>query len=237
MQRVHSLALAALTVAGIVLAGTHASAQFGVGAGVAALGEDVRKAGGELEDLLKKDEENLTYDDISGDVGIYGKVGYKHGLGGLRLAADVSYIYVQNSKIKLTAYDVSEDTTVSATFEVGTSLIPISAGIEYAVPMSAFRPYLGVYPSYMIVNRTFTYVEGDEIKEVENRSAGENEFGLGFELGAEFSAFDVVTLALSSRYTVANMFSAEDGEDTYGTLLFGVSLWFGDIIGADDDDD
>ena len=220
----------------ILCAGYSANAQYGIGAGIAALGENINKAGGELDDLLHKDGDDLAYEDLSGEVGVYGKVGYKHGLGGFRLAADAAYIYVQKSRVELTQLDVSEDTTVSATFEVGTSLIPISLGLEYALPTSSFRPYVGAYPSYTFVNRTFTYVEGEEIKDVENKSAGENEFGMGFEAGAEFSLFNTVSLAVSARYTVLNMFSAEDGEDSHGALLVGASLWIGDIIGGDDDD-
>ena len=226
-----------LVFAVFLLISNTAVAQYGIGAGVAAIGEDIHKAGGELDDLLHKDGNDLNYDDISGEVGIFGKLGYKHGLGGFRVVGDVAYVYIQNSRVKLTQLDVSEDTTVSATFEVGTSLIPISVGLEYALPFSAFRPYVGAYPSYMFVNRTFTYVQGEEITEVENKSAGENEFGLGVEAGAEFSLFNSVTLALSARYAVANLFSAEDGEDTQGMLFVGASLWIGDIIGGDDDED
>lgn len=229
--------LSGFALATLLLTSNTAFAQYGIGAGVAAIGEDIHKAGGELEDLLQKDGDDLNYEDISGEVGIYGKIGYKHGLGGFRIVGDAAYIYIQNSRVKLTQFDVSEDTTVSATFEVGTSLIPISAGVEYALPVSSFRPYVGAYPSYMFVNRTFTYVEGEEIKEVENKSAGENEFGLGVEAGAEFSLFNSVTLAVSARYSIANLFTAEDGEDNQGILLVGASLWIGDIIGGGDDSD
>lgn len=209
--------------------------QIGVGVGLASTGEDVFKAGGELEDLLRKDAENLTYGDLSGEIGFYGKAGFKKGFGGFRLAGDVSYVYFQNSQIKLTTFSVAQDTNVSATFEVGTNLIPVSLGLEYVLPISTVRPYVGVYPIYTFVNRTFTRLEGDMIAGVENVSAGENEFGLGFEGGVELAAVNNLAITLSSRYTLANMFSADDNEGTFGLFQLGLSIWFGDILGNEDD--
>ncbi|MGE3800524.1 MAG: outer membrane beta-barrel protein [Candidatus Kapaibacterium sp.] len=209
--------------------------QVGVGVGLASTGEDVFKAGGELEDLLRKDAENLTYDDLSGEIGFYGKAGFKKGFGGFRLAGDLSYVYFQNSQIKLTTFSVAQDTSVSATFEVGTTLIPVSLGLEYAIPISTVRPYVGVYPIYTFVNRTFTRLEGDMIAGVENVSAGENEFGLGFEGGLELAPVNNLTFTLSSRYTIANMFTADDDEGTFGLFQLGLSIWFGDIIGNEDE--
>lgn len=202
-------------------------AQIGVGIGLAATGESARMAGGEVEDFFRRNNGDVAYSDISGDLGFYGKVGGKYGLGGgMRLAGDAAYIYIQNEKIKLTALDVAEDSTVSATFEVGTSFVPVSVGLEYALPIPVVRPYIGAYPTYTFVNRTYTFIEGNEISELQNKSAGENEFGVGVEAGVEFSLF-ALTMGVSARYTSANLFTADDNEETLGTFLIGGSLWFG----------
>jgi len=221
----------ALLVIGLLLPLYSLPAQIGLGIGLASTGEDIKKAGGELEDVLQKDVKSLTYGDLSGEVGFYGKIGFKKGLGGPRIAADVSYVYFQNSQIKLTALSIGQGTEISATFEVGTSLIPISLGLEYALSIPILRPYAGAYPVYTFVNRTFTHIGGTRIASVENQSAGENEFGLGFEGGAEFAFINNLTITLSGRFTVANMFTADNDEGTLGLLQLGASIWFGDIIG------
>lgn len=205
-------------------------AQVGVGGGVASIGESVQKAGGEFESLFEKGGEELTYEDISGEVGLYGMVGGKMSLGGVRLAGELSYAYFQASQITLTSLTVNDDTTVSATFEVGTSLIPISLGLEYALPIETFHPYVGAYPVYTIVNRTYTHIEGDQVSGIENASAGENEFGVGAEVGAEFGLGGTVGLGVRLRFTVMNLFSAREGENSSGLLQLGASLWFGDLF-------
>lgn len=207
--------------------------QIGVGVGLAATGESARMAGGEVEDFLRRGDNELAYSDISGDIGIYGKLAGRYGLGGgLRLAGDAAYIYIQNEKVRLTTLDVAEDSSVSATFEVGTSFIPVSLGLEYALPTPVVHPYVGVYPTYTFVNRTFTFIEGDEISEIQNRSAGENEFGMGVEAGVEFSLL-ALTVGVSARYTSANLFTADDNENVLGTFMLGGSLWFGSTGGDD----
>lgn len=223
-KRMH-LFLAAAVLAMIFAAGS-LHAQIGVGIGLAATGESARMAGGELEDFFNRGDNDVTYNDISGDIGIYGKVGGKYGLGMIRLAGDISYIYIQNEKIRLSSLEVAEDSTVSATFEVGMSFIPVSVGVEYALPLPVVRPYLGAYPTYTFVSRTYTFVEGDNISEFQNKSAGENEFGLGVEAGVEFSLF-AFTMGVSARYTSSNLFTAEDNEDVLGMFQLGGSLWFG----------
>ncbi len=221
----------------LLLSPTLLSAQVGIGAGVASIGESVRKAGGEFEALFEKEGEELTYDDVSGEVGFYGMLGAKKSLGAFRAAVEVAYAYFQASEITLTSLSINDDTTVSATFEVGTSLIPISLGLEYALPIEAFHPYIGAYPVYTIVNRTYTHLEGDQISGVENASAGENEFGMGGELGAEFGIGGTLGLGVRLRYTIMNLFSTREGESSSGLLQLGASLWIGDLFPGDDADD
>jgi outer membrane protein W len=164
-------------------------------------------------------------------------VGGKLSLGDVRLAGEFSYAYFQASQITLTSLTINDDTTVSATFEVGTSLIPISLGLEYALPIESFHPYIGAYPVFTIVNRTYTHIEGDQITGVENASAGENEFGIGGEVGVEFGVAGTVGLGVRLRYTVMNMFSTREGEASSGLLQLGASLWFGNLFPEGDLED
>lgn len=219
---------------GLLLTPLLLSAQIGIGGGMATIGESAQKAGGEFEALFEKNGEELSYDDVSGEVGFYGMIGGKLPAGGLRIAAEVSYAYFQASSITLTSLTINDDTTVSATFEVGTSLIPLSLGLEYAIPMQGLHPYIGAYPVYTIVNRTYTRLEGDQIGGLENVSAGENEFGAGAEVGLEFGLGDALGLGLRLRYTVMNLFTARDGESSSGMMQLGASLWIGDLFPDDD---
>lgn len=212
-----------------VVSSTSLYGQFGAGAGVSSIGESVQRAGGEFESLFEKRGEELTYNDISGEVGFYGMVGARLPIGAFRIAPEVSYNYFQASRIKLSSLTVNDDTTVSATFEVGTSLIPVSMGIEYLVPIRGFNPYLGLYPTYTFVNRTYTRIEGDQISGLENASAGENEFGLGAEFGLEFGLAKSLWLNVRLRYTLLNALTTSDLEKSSGLLQLGTSLWFGDI--------
>ncbi len=218
------------------LPGSSLIAQFGAGAGVSSIGESVQRAGGEFESLFEKRGEELTYDDISGEIGFYGMVGARLPVGHFRIAPEVSYNYFQASRIKLSGLTVNDDTTVSATFEVGTSLIPVSLGFEYLVPIGGINPYLGLYPTYTFVNRTYTRLEGDQIGGIENASAGENEFGFGAEVGMEVGLAHTIWLNIRLRYTLLNALTTSDLEKSSGLLQLGTSLWFGDIRHDDHDD-
>lgn len=230
-----SLWIAAAALSTLLGSLTPASAQLAVGFGVAATGEDLRKAGGELENVLTTDQSELTYDDVSGEVGIYGMIAYKHPLDKFRLTAEVDYAYFQNAEVKLTTFDVVND-TLRATFEVGSSLIPISLGVEYLFAASSLRPYVGVAPVFTLVNRTYTHLEGDQISGVESSSAGENEFGVGAEIGMEFGLTKGFGLGLRARYTLVNLFTADNDEASFGLLQAGLALVIGKA-GSEDEEE
>lgn len=214
-------------------------AQPGVGIGVASIGDDLRKAGGELEELFEKRDEELTYQDLSGGVGFYGMVGFKSQFDntGFRLAAEASYVYFQSEQIRLRSVSINDDTTFNASVEVGTSLIPIGLGIEYAIPTSPIHPYFGIYPTYTLVNRSYLLIEGNAPAGFENSSAGENEFGLAGEVGVELGILNGLGLGLRARYSLANLITSDELEDSYGVLQLGAILWLGDLFDEDDPDD
>ncbi len=215
-------------------------AQIGFGAGLSSIGESAKMAGSEFEALFEKNGDALSYGDLSGEIGFYGMVSYKNKLGkgggGLRLSGEASYNYFQASRVSLTSLSVNSDTTIDATFEVGTSLIPISLGLEYMVPIEGIHPYIGAYPLYTFVNRTYTRIEGTEIAGIENVSAGENEFGAAAEAGLEFGLGNELWIAVRLRYSMMNAFTAAEGEASSGLLQLGASLWIGDLSGGNEGD-
>ncbi len=225
----------------LIVASPKVHAQFGIGAGLAAVGDNIYQAGGELEDFLRKDKQELTYGDISGDIGFYGTLRYKHPMGALRLTGDVSYIYFQASRITIvqisnTGTDPNNTDSLKATFEVGTSIIPINAGLEFTIPVDVVRPYVGAALSYTFFNRTYADAEGDQgLTDISNRSAGEAEFGAMLGAGVELSVASL-TLDLGLRYSLANIFSMDENEQDIRYLQLGATLYFGDLVGNSDDD-
>ena len=217
-----------IVLATLACCATTATAQFGVGAGLAAVGDNVGQAGGELRDLLNKD--SITYEDVSGDIGFYVSGRARFELGILRLLGDVSYVYFQSPEITLTDAAINaQDSTVNATFEVGTSMIPIQAGIAVALPIPVVKPYLGMHLGYTFVSRTYTFVSGsDELErlDLQNKSAGDPEFGLAFSGGIEIG-LGFATLDIGARYNLANVFTIDDDEQSMRYLQVGASLMLG----------
>ena len=73
-----------------------ASAQIGIGGGIAALGADIRRANDDLQRLANGGE--VTYADVSGGVGFYGIFRIKYSYGGIwRFAGDVAYTYFRRA--------------------------------------------------------------------------------------------------------------------------------------------
>lgn len=205
-----------------------ARAQFGFGIGVAAAGDNVGQAGGELRDLLSKD--SITYGDVSGDIGFYATGRLHLSLGVFRLLGDVSYVYFQSPEVTLTDVGFNAaDSTVDATFEVGTSMIPVQVGAAVALPLPVAKPYVGAHLGYTFVNRTYTFVRGnDELERLDlsNKSAGDPEFGIAFSAGVEVNlAF--ATLDVGARYNLANLFTMDANESSMKYLQVGASLLLG----------
>jgi hypothetical protein len=233
MKRILGIYLGALV---LVLAGPAvAHAQFGFGAGIAAVGDNISQAGGSLGDLLSAD--SLTYGDVSKGVGFYLTGRIKYGLGAVRLIGDLSYAFFPSSQVTLVDYSVDQQNQAgTATFDVGTTLIPINAGLEAVLPLPVVRPYLGAEFSYTLVSRTYTIARADAnsqfAADVANKPAGENEAGLAFGAGAEI-AVGPVALDLGARYNLANLFTKENNEKQMSYLQIGATLYFGDLMHKD----
>jgi hypothetical protein len=236
MNSLQRILLAAFLLAALPVV---AHAQFGFGLGVAAVGDNVRQAGGELADLIRKD--SIGYNDVAGTFGFYATGRIKYPVGPIRIIGDVSYIFFPAEEVTLTDYNVNTDQTGSATFEVGASYIPLNAGIEFALPIPVVRPYLGAEFSYTLISRTMTLVKADATgtvsPDVANKSAGENEAGLAIGAGAEL-AVGPVALDLGARFNMTNLFTKDtDIEKSINFLQVGATLYFGNLMSSDGDDD
>jgi hypothetical protein len=212
----------------IVATSCVAHAQFGIGLGLAAAGDNLQQAGGELADLFRKD--SITYGDVSGSIGFYVTGKGKLELGkNLSLIGDISYVYFQSSELTLTDATVNQqDSTVSATFDVGTSLIPIGVGAEAGISIGPIRPYVGAQGTYTFVNRTYAYLRGaQELKDADigNKSAGDGELGVAISGGVQFG-IGPLKLDAGARYNLANALTTDDGEQSMRYLQVGVAALF-----------
>lgn len=222
-----TLLCAALVVSFLMLTNA-ASAQFGVGAGLAAIGDNIGQARGELADLFS--QEKITAGDVSGDIGAYLTGRVRFDLGSLRLIGDASYVFFKDAEVTLTDANANVgDSTGSATFTVGTTMYPIAAGATIAIPTPVVKPYVGAQVNYTIINRTYTIVSGGsewQSLQIQNRSAGDPELGLTLNAGVDLDlAF--ATLDIGARYNMMNVFSQASGEEPMRYLQVGASLFFG----------
>ena len=224
----------ALVLAAIGIGGATAHAQFGIGAGAAAMGDNVLEAGVNFTRLF--DGDSVQYSDIGGVVGGYVIGHFRYGYGSYgRLNLDVAYVFFPAETIRVTEVDASNN---GAEFEVGASLIPIALGGEVVLPNENIRPYLGAQITYTIFNRTFAYVQGDEQfnrDDIRTEWAGRDRWGLAFRTGCEF-AIGRMALDLGVRYNLADFFHASDGDKTMNYLQIGASVLFGELVNTKQDD-
>jgi len=207
----------------------HGQFGIGLGAGLVAAGDGVSQAAGDLQDFISKD--SLTFTDVTGNVGftVVGRVRY--GLSRyLGLNGDASIAFFSSENVQLTSASLNpEDTSVNATFEVGTTVIPVSAGVSAGFTAGPLRPFVGADIGLTFVKRTYTFVSGntggvDEV-EIENKSAGDPELGVALNGGADLTLGPVV-LEIGFRYNMANMLSQADGEDPMRYLRIAASIIF-----------
>lgn len=218
--------LAVVLACGIV---PQARAQLGVGlgAGLVAAGDGVTDAASDLQDFLSKD--SLAFTNVSGSVGftVIGRLRWSMSKV-LRLNGDASVAFFSSENVQLTDARANlADTTVNATFEVGTTVIPISAGIQAGLPSGPIRPFVGADLGMTFVSRTYTFVSGNtggvNQVEIENKRAGDPEIGLALNAGVDVTIGPVV-IEIAGRYSLANMLSQDDEEDPLKYLRVGAAL-------------
>jgi outer membrane protein W len=220
---------ASLFIIGASLFATVAHAQFGIGGGVAALGDNVLEAGVNLTRVFEND--TLQYGDIGGVVGGYVIGHFRYGYGSYgRLNLDVSYVFIPAETIRLVEVNEAGN---EAVFEVGASLVPIALGGEVVLPNENVRPYVGAQLCYTVFNRTFAHVDGNESfnrDDITSEWAGHDRWGLAFRGGVEFS-IGAIALDLGARYNLASLFNAKQGEKEMNYLQVGASVLFGELLG------
>ncbi len=207
----------------------HAQLGFGLGAGLVAAGDGVSDAAGDLKDFLGKD--SLTFTDVTGNVGftIIGRGRWKMSEV-FSLNADASVAFFSSENVQLTSASANlADTSINATFEVGTTVIPVSVGLQAGLPAGPLRPFVGADIGLTFVSRTYTFVSGNtggvNQVEIENKSAGDPELGLAVSAGTDINVGPII-LEIGARYNLANMFSQADGEDPLKYLRIGASIIF-----------
>lgn len=228
MKRAFTLVMISAAMA--LLSTGIASAQlgFGVAVGVAAAGDNISQAGGALSDLFHKD--SVQYGDLSGNIGFFVTGKARYGLLEIfRLTGDISYVYFQSSAVTLTGQSIDTAThTASATFDVGTSMIPINVGLDVVAPFPVVKPYLGAQLGYTYTSRTYAFVSGsNELNKPEfsNSSAGDPDAGIAFDAGVGFH-LGVATIDVNARYNFANLLSKSDGEKSVKYLQLGAGVIF-----------
>jgi opacity protein-like surface antigen len=212
----------------LVALNTAAQAQFGIGGGVAALGDNVLEAGVNLTRVFGGD--SIEYSDIGGVVGGYVIGHFRYGYGHyVRLNADVSYVFIPSENIRLVEASGENN---EAVFEVGASLVPIALGAEVILPNDNVRPYLGAQVSYTVFNRTFAYVQGNEEfnrDDIRNEWAGHDRWGLALRGGVEL-ALGNIALDVGARYNMASLFNEMNGAAEMNYLQVGASVLFGELV-------
>lgn len=208
---------------------SHAQLGAGLGAGLVAAGDGVSDAAGDLRDFLSKD--SLTFSDVTGNVGftVIGRARWKMS-DVFSLNGDASVAFFSSENVQLTSASANlADTSINATFEVGTTVIPVSLGLQAGLPAGLFRPFVGADIGLTFVNRTYTFVSGNtggvNQVEIENRSAGDPEVGLALTAGTDLN-LGAIVLEIGARYNLANMLSKQDGEDPLKYLRIGASIIF-----------
>ncbi|MBC8144385.1 MAG: outer membrane beta-barrel protein [bacterium] len=231
---VRPFAAAFVLLVAIVFAPTPGTAQFGFGAGVAAVGDDFLEAGVNLTRFV--DGDTLQYSEIGGVLGGYVIGHFRYGYGHfMRLNLDVGYAFFPAENIKLV--EVNAETN-EALFEVGASLIPIALGTEVVLPNDNIRPYLGAQVTYTVFNRTYAYVQGNEAfnrEDIRTDWAGRDRWGVAFRTGCEFAIGDVA-LDVGLRYNLANLISKNEGEKGMNYLQVGLNLLFGELMNTREED-
>ncbi len=219
-----------------VALGATASAQFGFGGGVATSGEDLRAATGNFASLVTAD--SITYSDISGGTGFFVSGRLKWSLAGpLRIAGDVAYLFFPARNITVTSLETNGQ-EVSGTFDVGATMLPLSLGLDLAIPIPVLRPYVSAQAVYTFVSRTSAFVSGaSELNtaDVTNNWGDEGEFGAAFGAGVEL-VLGAVTIDLGARYNLADLFTSGSDEPSVKFLQVGATLYFGSTLSSGDDD-
>jgi hypothetical protein len=212
----------------LIASTTIAHAQFGISAGMAAMGDNILEAGVNLTRVVGND--SLQYSDIGGVVGGYVMGHFRYGYGSyVRLNVDAAYVFIPAENIRLVQASGESN---EAVFEVGSTLIPIAIGAEAVLPSRNVRPYLGAQVMYTVHNRTFAYVQGNEEfnrDDIRNEWAGRDRWGMGFRGGVEF-ARGSLALDVGMRYNLADLFSSTEGTKDMNYLQVGVGLMFGELL-------
>lgn len=133
----------------------------------------------------------------------YGAMG-KLTLGPLNGRVSISYASLDNS-------GVANLNQPNSTLEVKQNIFLITLGTEFGfgIPFSPVKPYAGIDVLFSSISGTFKYQGTSNVNSNENSISSSSRTGLGFSIGSEIQFGKTITMDLSLRYNLHNLFGKE----------------------------
>lgn len=111
---------------------------------------------------------------------------------------------------------ISNDGVADADFpnsslEISNSLLTFTLGTEFGIniPFTPVRPYAGIDVLFSSISGTFNYQGTQHVSSGENEIASSSRTGLGLAFGSEVTFGKTVTMDISIRYNMINLFGKE----------------------------
>lgn len=150
----------------------------------------------------------------------YGAMG-KITLGPLNGRLSIGYSSLDNSGI-------ANLNQPNSTLEVKQNIFLITLGTEFGfgIPFSPVKPYAGIDVLFSSISGTFNYQGTSEVTSGEKSIKSASRTGLGFAIGSEIQFGKTITMDLSLRYNLHNLFgksydgvtNSNDRNDAYTSL-------------------
>lgn len=116
--------------------------------------------------------------------------------------------------------------TNPVSFETESSLLTFGVGAEYSFIPGPISPYLAVDLFY--ANSGETKLSSDtQGANFEQTFDGENRTGIGVGAGLDFGLLPMIDVDVSAKYNINNLIGKEEGEETFSTVNFTATVYFG----------
>lgn len=111
-------------------------------------------------------------------------------------------------------------------FETESSLLTFGVGAEYAFIPGPISPYLSFDVFYANSGETklSSTTQGANF---EQKFDGESRTGIGVGGGLDFGLLPMIDVDVSAKYNINNLIGKEEGEETFSTLNFSATVYFG----------
>lgn len=110
--------------------------------------------------------------------------------------------------------------------ETESSLLTFGVGAEYAFVPGPISPYLSVDLFYANSGETkiSSTAQGASFDQT---FEGDNRTGIGIGGGLDFGILPMVDIDVSAKYNINNLIGKEEGEETFSTLTYSATVYFG----------